>query len=221
MNWIEKNLQFLCKIKGIDFDGFLNDFNIDDVDELVFAELEEIAENFEVPLQQLIFKNLTAAHANANGADIKLLVLDVDGVMTDGGMYFTENGDQFKKFNTKDGMGIMNLQKKGIEVCIISNGFKGESIKARAQILGITKCYVGRDPKLGILETWVKEMKIDLLNVAMIGDDINDLSIMEKVGLSAAPIDAVPQVLERATITLAKKGGEGCVREFIDNFLVD
>ena len=94
-------------------------------------------------LHALLFKR--SYHESAFRAKmeaIKLLVIDVDGVMTDGGMYFTESGDQFKKFNTKDGMGIIHLTRDDFQVAIISSGFKGAAVKARAELLGIQNCYV-------------------------------------------------------------------------------
>ena len=154
-------------------------------------------------------------------AKIKLLILDVDGVMTDGGMYFTENDDQFKKFNTKDGMGIIELTKtKLVEVGIISSAFKGNAVRNRAEMLGITRCYVGRDSKISVLETWLEELGITINQVAIIGDDVNDLPIMKKAGFSACPSDAVQVVKKHVDLILSSKGGHGCIREFIDNFLL-
>ena len=151
---------------------------------------------------------------------IKLLILDVDGVMTDAGMFFTENGDQFKKYNAKDGMAIMALTKKDFQVGIISSGFKLEMVKSRAELLKIQHIYVGRDEKIGVLKEWCKKLDISLDNVAIIGDDINDLSIMNAVGFSACPADAVYRVKKTVDLVLSKKGGNACVREFIDHYLI-
>ncbi|MEQ9098688.1 MAG: HAD-IIIA family hydrolase [Imperialibacter sp.] len=152
--------------------------------------------------------------------NIKLLILDVDGTLTDGGIYIMEDGSQFKKFNSRDGMGIRLLQKAGIEVGIISNGKTTSMVKARADMLGMTRVYVGEAKKMDVLEAWMKEMDIGLDQVGMVGDDINDLPVMEKAGLSACPADAVKAVKEKADIVLQFKGGEGCVRELIDNYLL-
>ena len=146
--------------------------------------------------------------------------MDVDGVMTDGGMYFTENGDQIKKYNTKDGMAILHLTKNEFQVAIISSGFKSEMVKTRADLLGIQRCYVGRDPKIEVLNKYCEELKITLENVAIIGDDVNDMEIIKKVGFSASPSDAVNSVKSQVDVVLNKKGGEGCVREFIDAYLL-
>jgi 3-deoxy-D-manno-octulosonate 8-phosphate phosphatase (KDO 8-P phosphatase) len=152
--------------------------------------------------------------------NIKLLILDVDGTLTDGGIYIMEDGSQFKKFNSRDGMGIRLLQKAGIEVGIISNGKTTSMVQARADMLGITRVYVGEAKKMDVLDAWMEEMGIGLGEVGMVGDDINDLPVMEKAGLSACPADAVKAVKEKADIVLQLKGGEGCVRELIDNYLL-
>ena len=152
---------------------------------------------------------------------IKFLVLDVDGVLTDGGMYYISNGEQFKKFNAKDGHGMRMLQKNGIQVGLISAGLgkSEEIVNKRAEILGLSHCYVGEDPKLDILNAWLKEMKIHISDVAYIGDDLNDLKVINKVGVSACPADAVESIRDAVDIVLKTNGGDGCVREFIDTYL--
>ena len=151
---------------------------------------------------------------------IKFLVLDIDGVLTDGGMYYTENGDEFKKFNTKDGMGIKLVLKKGIEIGFISSGKNENIINSRAKLLGVKYVYVGLGEKLDVLRKWCSVMKITYADVAYIGDDINDLLILSSVGFSACPLDAVDKVKKVAKIKLKKNGGEGCVREFIDKYVL-
>lgn len=152
-------------------------------------------------------------------SEIKLLGLDIDGVMTDGGMYYTESGDEFKRFDTKDGRGIIELQKRGVQVCILSSGFKSKVIEGRAKTLNIEKFYVGTDPKLGILQKWCKELGIDMKEVAYIGDDINDRDIMKSVGFTACPADAMSSIKEIVDVVLSNKGGYGCIREFIEEHL--
>ncbi len=149
------------------------------------------------------------------------MLLDVDGVMTDGGMYFNESGDQSKKYHTHDGMAILHLTKKNFNVGIISSGFKTEMVKSRADLLGVSHFYVGREKKIDVLISWMNELKLDYNQIAMIGDDINDLDIITKIGLSACPSDAMGIIKESCDIVLNKKGGEGCVREFIDNYLLE
>jgi YrbI family 3-deoxy-D-manno-octulosonate 8-phosphate phosphatase len=151
---------------------------------------------------------------------IKFLVLDVDGTMTDGGIYVLEDGSQFKKFNAKDGMGIKLAIKSGIEVGIISHSHTTEMVNSRANMLGMKYIYVGQESKLKILENWLDEMEISLSEVAFIGDDVNDLSIMQVVGHTACPSDSVKEIKAIAKVILKSKGGEGAVREFIDEHLL-
>lgn len=220
--YLEQNIKGLCDRFGLDYDLFLSDLEVETVHDLSILDLEAIAEEYETDLYSLIFDHSFKTHELQSKIDrVKLLVIDVDGVMTDGGMYFTEAGDQMKKFNTKDGMAIIALTKSNFQVAIISSGFKGEAIKARSEMLGIQFCYVGRDPKLGILDEHLKTLGLDYENVAIIGDDINDLPIMQKIGLSICPKDAVKEVKKACDIILTTNGGQACVREFIDNYLLD
>lgn len=152
--------------------------------------------------------------------NIKLLILDVDGTMTDGGIYITEEGSQFKKYNAKDGLGIMMSQKQGIEVGIISHSRSAAMVEKRAEMIGIKYCYVGREPKAMILNQWCETNGWKKEEVAFIGDDLNDLDIMEQVGVTACPADAVDVIKDFVDIKLSLKGGDGCVREFIDLHLL-
>jgi len=217
---LEQNIKGLCSKHGIDFLEFMNDFEIDHVKELTIYDLEAIAEEYNLSVEAILFKPLhLESHLNKKIKKIKLLILDVDGVMTDGGMYFTANGDELKKFNTKDGMGIIQSIKGGIQIGVISSGFSDLIVKKRTEMLGIQKCYVGRDSKLKILDEWIKEEGISYEEVAMIGDDINDLEVLQKIGVSACPADAINEIKSASQIILNNKGGEGCVREFIDYYL--
>ncbi|WP_430401946.1 KdsC family phosphatase [Fluviicola sp.] len=199
----------------------LKDFDVDGVTELSILDLEAIAEEYEVDFYSLLFKPLFIFdHLKSKIEKIKLLILDVDGVMTDAGMYYTESGDQIKKYNSKDGMGIMKAQEKGLVCGIISSGFIDQMIRNRAETLKIKHVYVGRDQKITVLRQWCEELSISLNEVAIIGDDINDLSIICEVGLSACPKDAAQEVKKEVDIVLTKNGGAGVVREFIDNFLL-
>ena len=150
---------------------------------------------------------------------IKLLILDVDGTMTDNGIYIDEKGIESKKYNAKDGVGIYELIKNNVIVGIISHSEKGDGIKSRASYLGIKYCHVGNEPKEEILKTWIKKLEINLEEVAFIGDDINDLSIIDIVGFSACPNDSSDPVKRKASLVLNTKGGYGCVREFSDLYL--
>lgn len=153
--------------------------------------------------------------------NIKFLVLDVDGVMTDGGMYYTESGDQFKKFNTKDGMAIKVAMKKGHEVAFLSSGSQETIVKNRAETLGVKRVYVGTKEKLEVLKEWCSELNLELENVAYVGDDINDLKVIGAVGFSGCPADAVEAVKLKVNVILTRKGGDACVREFVDEHLLE
>ena len=151
---------------------------------------------------------------------IKLLLLDVDGTLTDGGVYVNEDGSEFRKFNAKDGMGITRARRAGFQVGIISHSHLAGLIEHRAKVLGIEWVYAGKEPKLGILEQWLATNNWRRDEVAFVGDDVNDLDLIEAVGLSACPIDAMPEVKQACDHVLSKEGGQGAVREFIDRFLL-
>ncbi len=149
----------------------------------------------------------------------KLLILDVDGVLTDGGMYYLEDGSEFKKFNTKDGLAIRQVIKEyKLAVGIISNGSKDKLIQSRAQTLYIDRVYVGHENKMLILEEWCKELQISLNEVAYMGDDVNDLICMSKVGFAICPADAVDKIKAVSHVILKNNGGQACVREFIEMY---
>ena len=154
------------------------------------------------------------------GSRIKLLVLDVDGTMTDGGVYIDDNGVQSKKFNIRDGMGITLLHKAGIAVGIISHSSAQTILEERGRMLGIKYIYSGKESKLEVLGRWMKDQSLTKDEVAYIGDDVNDIEVLENVGLSACPSDAHFKVVRTVDIVLQHKGGEGCVREFIDRYLL-
>ncbi len=221
MNIYNQNLLHLLDKKGITITEFENIIYIPKVRimEPTPNELIRISDYFEISIDTLL-KTKTKSLDKVISRDVKLLILDVDGTMTDGGMYFTENGDQIKKYNTKDGMAIKNLTKNGVQVGIISHGYKTKLVQDRAELLGIQKVYVGREDKTSILNGWCKEQNINLNQVAYIGDDINDSKIMQEVGLSACPSDAVKSIKKIADVILLKKGGHACVREFIDQYIL-
>jgi 3-deoxy-D-manno-octulosonate 8-phosphate phosphatase (KDO 8-P phosphatase) len=218
MKYLERNIEFLLKKSAFSKEAFFTRYQINKMTDLTLEQIGEISQEFEYNVENLL---LYPIYLNEQlNREIKLLILDVDGVMTDGGMYFSELGDQLKKYNTKDGMGIMKLTKNNFQVGIISSGFKANLIESRAQLLGIQHVYVGRDPKISILKNWCEKLSISMNQVAVIGDDINDLDIIQHSGFSACPSDAVLEVKRKVDVVLQRKGGEGCVREFIDAFLV-
>jgi len=215
MNYLRQNIAFFRKRNN---DPELKSLFEKREEDLTVSEIEILADGLHVSFSDMLLQPIENNLALAR--NIRFLILDVDGVMTDGGMYFSENGDQMKKYNTKDGMAIMELTKNNFAVGIISSGFKMEMVKSRANLLNIPYVYVGRESKMKILTQWCKELNINVSEVAIIGDDINDLSMMKAVGLSICPADAVPLVKKQADIILQTAGGRGCVREFIDHYLL-
>ena len=218
---LELNIKGLCKTHGIKFDDFLADLDVDNVHELSIYDLEAICEEYEIDLQALLFKPLfSQASIDKKIQKLKMLILDVDGVLTDGGMYVSEKGDQMKRYHTHDGLALLELGKsKKLTLGILSSGFTEHMVHDRATLLGIEHVYVGREPKLDILNTWCTELGYSLDEVAIIGDDLNDLPVMQAVGLAVCPASAVSKVKSVADIILSRKGGDACVREFIDNYL--
>lgn len=146
---------------------------------------------------------------------VKLVIFDVDGVLTDGGLYFTDDGREIKKFNVKDGLGISVLVKKGIEVAVIT-GRNSVIVADRMKSLGVNHVYQGRMNKLETYENLKMALEISDEEIAFVGDDVIDLPIMNCCALSAAVADAHEEVLKKACITLSKKGGMGAARELCD-----
>ena len=210
------HIKYLILENGFSEQDFCTRFGVNAISELPLVRIAEIAKQLRTTEQRLLFSPATR---KPFPTDIKLLILDVDGVMTDGGMYFSDNGEQLKKFNTKDGMGIIHLTRNHFQVGIISSGFKGEMVKTRAEMLGIQHFYLGRGQKLDVLNEWCSALHISLSQVAMIGDDVNDLAVMRAVGYTASPSDAVSSVLSQVDCILRTKGGEGCIREFIEEVM--
>lgn len=153
--------------------------------------------------------------------NIRLFLTDVDGTLTDGGMYYSTDGDIMKKFNARDGMGLQLLQKAGIKVGIITSEDTG-IVSRRAAKLGVDFLVQGqRDGgKLAACTEICKKMGISHDEVAYIGDDVNCIEILRAAGYRACPADAVPEVKALPGIRVMNlKGGEGCVREFADLIL--
>ncbi|MBK8830004.1 MAG: HAD-IIIA family hydrolase [Saprospiraceae bacterium] len=163
---------------------------------------------------------MSDAALKKKAAQIKLLVLDVDGTLTDGGVYIDSNGVQSKKFHIRDGMGITLLHEKGLPVGILSHSRSKTILDERARMLGIERVYSGKEPKLEVLTRWLLELNLTYEQVAYIGDDVNDLEVLEKVGFSACPHDAHFSLVKVVDVVLQRNGGQGCVREFIDRFLL-
>lgn len=225
---INKNLRYLIDRRSLTIDSvasktgisetllesFINDSAIPDVVSAI-----SLSDFFNLPLDVLLTEDLEIKEQILSTFDFKFLVVDIDGVMTDGGIIYTESGDEIKKFNAKDGLAIIRLTEAGTKVGFLSSGFTKNIIERRAKVLGVPYVYVGTWKKLEVLEKWCSELNIGLQNVAYIGDDINDLAIIEKVGCSACPADASSAVKKTVNLILSAKGGKACIREFVDNYL--
>ena len=226
---LSKNIRFLRSKLGYNESDFANLFHqnvnwLNDIEtgtvEPTITQLLQLSEELKVSIDALVNRDLVQL-ASLKNSNIEFVVLDVDGVMTDGGMYYTENGDQIKKFNTKDGRAIFQLRKYGYKTGFLSSGVTHHMIQNRAEVLGVDKVHVGKDNKLDILKEWCAELNLELNQVAYIGDDINDLEVVEQVGMTACPADAMIEIKRAVQIVLQKKGGEGCVREFVENYLFE
>ena len=141
----------------------------------------------------------------------KLVITDIDGVWTDGGMYYDNLGNEWKKFNTTDSAGILFLRYLDIPVAIIS-GEDTEIVRRRANKLGISHLYLGVKDKVKVAQKLCKELDVILSEVAYIGDDINDIQLLKKVGLSAAPHNASKYVKDVVDLKLKIRGGDGAFR---------
>lgn len=149
---------------------------------------------------------------------IKLIVLDVDGTLTDGKLYISNSGEVMKAFNVKDGLAISKAISLGKKIAIIT-GKTSNIVSIRAKELGITEVYQGIKDKVKILNEILKKYNLTYDNVAYMGDDLIDLEVMKLCKLAGAPKDSVDEILEISDFISNKNGGEGAVREFIEYIL--
>lgn len=171
-----------------------------------------------VIIEHLLERKKKKSSKNLKLDSIKLVVTDCDGVLTDGGMYYTEKGDELKKFNTKDGMGLQRLKEAGIKRGIIT-GEDTQIVVNRAEKLKLDYLYRGVKDKFSVLQEIVEREGITLNETAYIGDDCNDLECIREAGLGIAVADAVYEVREAADYVLKTKGGSGAVREAVELIL--
>ena len=150
--------------------------------------------------------------------EVKLLLLDVDGILTDGTIIYTHEGNEIKAFHTRDGLGIRLLQEAGVEVGLIT-ARQSEAVTRRAQDLGMKHVFQKTRNKLAVYEQLTKELGLQASEVGYMGDDWLDLPLLVRVGFSATVADAVPEVKEVAHYTTKRKGGRGAVREVCDLIL--
>ncbi|MCF7794619.1 MAG: HAD-IIIA family hydrolase [Candidatus Cloacimonetes bacterium] len=146
---------------------------------------------------------------------IKLIILDNDGVLTDGRIIYNDNQVEAKNFSAKDGLGIRLLQQTDIKLAIIT-GRTSRILEKRCDDLDLKMVFQRVRNKLKKTEELLKELKINWENVAYLGDDWNDYPVMKRCAVSACPVDAFPQIKDKVDIVLSRKGGKGAVREFIE-----
>lgn len=183
-----------------------------EMNEDTFFEIDEPSDW--VIIEALMKKNGITAPKEI--PEIKMFLTDCDGCLTDGGMYYSEHGDEQKKFNTRDGMGFALLRNKGIVTGIVTS----ENVdlnRRRAQKLKLDVLEAGCKDKVAAVKTLCEKYNVSLENVAYIGDDINDLDVIKMVGYGCCPADAMPQVRDAARYVTKAKGGEGVIREVVEN----
>ena len=146
---------------------------------------------------------------------IRLLCLDVDGVLTDGHLYFTADGGWSQRFSVRDGYGIKLLMEAGVEICILSGG-DVRSARARAESLGIKRAYFGINDKVAVYKDVAGALGVSKAETAFIGDELVDIPLLQIVGVSATVPEAVDEVLASAEYVTRRPGGNGAVRELCD-----
>ena len=149
---------------------------------------------------------------------VKVLFLDVDGVLTDGTITYDVYGREVKSFNVKDGYGIVKALNSGIEVVVLSGRFSSQ-VEKRCRELGVEHIYQGVSDKLFLAEEFLKNRSLDFSEAAAMGDDLPDLPLLKKVWVSGAPSDAVPEVKVLVDFVSRSPGGKGAVREFVEFIL--
>ena len=146
---------------------------------------------------------------------IRLLISDVDGVLTDGGMYYSEKGEILKKFNTRDGMGVEILLHSKINTILLTRE-NSNIVKKRGAKIKAAATYIGISNKESELKKICKKFQVSLAEIAYIGDDLNDLEIMKLVGFAATPLDGVKDIQKIADYVCKNNGGHGAFREIVD-----
>lgn len=169
--------------------------------------------NWEI-VERLLRRRVTVS------SDIRMIVVDVDGTFTDGGMYYDANGEALKKFNTRDAKGLLLLQDAGVRICIVT-AENSAVVHARMRKLKFQDYFPGVTDKTTWLAEAQQRWQLNLEQIAYIGDDVNDLACLRIVGLSACPADAVPEVRNAVKYICTAEGGDGAVREFSDMIRAD
>lgn len=155
---------------------------------------------------------------NKVASKIKIAIFDVDGVMTDGGLIYDQDGKEYKVFNAKDGQGLVMLKRAGIKTVVIT-AKESYMVQKRFTDLGFTRIYQGQKNKEMALDEVVDDYELKFDEVAYMGDDLPDLCVLRKVGLPSCPKDAVPEVIKASRFVTTRLGGHGAVRELCDLIL--
>lgn len=191
----------------------------------IYEMPEYTAAEIDEPDDWIVLENMMHRHVLnkqiKETKNIKLFLCDVDGTLTDGSMYYSENGDELKKFNTRDGMGFQMLREAGIKTGIITSE-NTKIVENRAKKLKVDFLYQGKREggKLEVAKEICRQLGISMGEVAYIGDDVNCIELLEAVGTKACPADACEKVKSIPGIkVMQRKGGDGCVREFMQNIL--
>lgn len=210
INNVRNILKFRNRISG--------HIGIYEMPEYTATEIDELDDW--IILEHLMRRKILAK-VNESKRKIKLFISDIDGTQTDGGMYYSANGDELKKFNTRDGMGFELLRNAGIKTGIITSE-NSKIVENRARKLRVDFLFQGKrnGDKLAAVKEICEKENITLDEVAYIGDDINCFELLSEVGIKACPSDANPKIRAIDAIkVMTKNGGDGCVREFIDLLL--
>jgi len=217
---MENGAFYINKVKNIAESGNRLSGNIG-----IYEMPEYTATEIDEPDDWIVLENLMRKHIltykQQPKKQIKLFITDVDGTLTDGGMYYSENGDELKKFNTRDGMGLQLLREAGIKTAIITSE-NTKLVENRAKKLKIDILVQGKRDggKLAVAQDLCSQLGISMDEVAYIGDDINCIDLLTAVGIKACPADACEKVKSIPCIkVMEKRGGEGCVREFVEKLL--
>lgn len=154
----------------------------------------------------------------ARAARIQLLVLDVDGVLTDGGLYYGASGEEGKRFHVQDGLAVTAAGRAGLAVAVVS-GRDSAAVSRRMSELGVKEVHQGLSDKDAAVDALMGRLGLEAAQVAVMGDDLTDLSLMKRVGLALAPLNAVREVRSAAHWVASRRGGDGAVREAIELLL--
>lgn len=171
-------------------------------------------------IEQLLRRREMSSGIKGQQGKVKMFLTDCDGCLTDGGMYYSEKGDELKKFNTKDGMGFLLLRQSGIITGIIT-GENTQIVEARARKLHIDELYQGIGNKLEVVKQLADKYQIDLTEIAYVGDDINDMDVLENVGFPCTVNNASAFIKEKARYVSNLNGGDGAVRDIIEFILCE